>query len=177
MVEADGSDPEAAFSGIIVGYDGNNAAKTKGIILRNNHCVIDETVKWGTEPSYDESTGVTSAEGWGLTSETYTHGSYGVNAVQFVAGVNEYQYETLEDAIAAAQTGDTITLLRDMTGQSTIEVPAESSIILDLNGKTLTGVSGLYTALINYGTLTVLDSAGGGKLVSPGYVAIGAGDE
>ena len=64
-----------------------------------------------------------------------------------VAEVNGTGYETLEEAIAAAQDGDTVTLLSDVS--TNITVPAGKNITLDLNDHTINA------ALTNNGTLTV----------------------
>ena len=80
------------------------------------------------------------------------------------------EYTTLADAIEAAQGGETVTLLADITGQT--EIPAGKNIVLDLNGKTMTHTG---TTLYNSGTLTVRDSSAekSGKIVSTGNVGIG----
>ena len=65
-------------------------------------------------------------------------------------------YETLKDAVAAAQDGDTVKLLADTT--ESIEVGAGKNITLDLNGKTLTNEDGEHT-IENHGTLTVEDKS------------------
>lgn len=137
VLEADGTDKEAAFSGLIVGYDGNNLAKINGIQLYENCVSVDSSVNWGTTPIMTQD-GVTSAGSWGLTCDTYTHGSNGTEKVFFVAEVNGYQYETLADAINAANGGDVITLLRD-TSEARINI--EKNIIIDLGTHTWTGTS------------------------------------
>ena len=50
-----------------------------------------------------------------------------------VAEVNGYQYDTLAGAIAAAENGDTVTLLQDVSLTETIEIQGKS-VILDLAG-------------------------------------------
>ena len=49
--------------------------------------------------------------------------------------VDGEKYATLQEAVNAAKDGDTITLLGDVTTKATI--PAEKTITIDLNGKTL----------------------------------------
>lgn len=53
-----------------------------------------------------------------------------------VAQIGDNKYETLADAIAAAQAGDTVQLLADVELSSTLEIT--KSITLDLGGHTLT---------------------------------------
>lgn len=71
-----------------------------------------------------------------------------------VAAIGDVEYISLEEAIAAAQDGETVTLLTDLTDNITI--PAGKNITLDLNGKTLNGKQTASTPTIkNLGTLTV----------------------
>ena len=74
----------------------------------------------------------------------------------------------LADAVAAAD-GKTITLLRDVELTETLTIPADKTIALDLNGKTVSmaDASGATAALIkNNGNLTITDGTEGeaGKL-------------
>lgn len=73
-----------------------------------------------------------------------------------VAKVGETEYETLQEAINAAESNATITLLCD-TAES-IVIGSGKEITLDLNGKTLTNVEKQHT-ITNNGKLTVTDSS------------------
>ena len=65
-------------------------------------------------------------------------GTYGVKEGKYVAQIGDVKYETLADAIAAANDGDTITLLADInTPEKTYEIT--KNLTIDLNGKTVTG--------------------------------------
>ena len=65
-------------------------------------------------------------------------------------------YATLADAIKAANAGDTVKLLADVTA----DVAINKNITLDLGGKTLNGGTGNTKATItNYGTITITDSS------------------
>ena len=69
-----------------------------------------------------------------------------------VAKVDNTEYATLADAIAAAEAGQTVTLLADTTGDVTID----KNITLDLGGKTLTNANaGKATISVTGGTVTV----------------------
>lgn len=57
-----------------------------------------------------------------------------------VAVVDNKGYKTLADAVAAAQGGATVKLLKDVTED--VVIPAGKTITLDLNGKTLTNSAG-----------------------------------
>ena len=76
----------------------------------------------------------------------------------FVAKVGDTYYKTLPEAVAAAQNGETVTLLEDVTENVTI--PTDKTITLDLNGKTLSGgKNNDKAALLNEGTVTIKDSS------------------
>ena len=76
-------------------------------------------------------------------------GTYGVKAGAYVAQIGDVKYETLKDAINAANAGETVTLLADATEDVTIN----KNITLDLGGKTLTNTSS------GKATISVKDSA------------------
>ena len=79
-------------------------------------------------------------------------GTFGVKVGQYVAEVNGAKYATLAEAIAAAQDGQTVTLLADATE----DVVISKSITLDLGGKTLTNTNaGNATISVKSGTVTV----------------------
>ena len=76
----------------------------------------------------------------------------------FAAKVGDTYYKTLPEAVAAAQNGETVTLLEDVTENVTI--PTDKTITLDLNGKTLSGgKNNDKAALLNNGTVTIKDSS------------------
>lgn len=89
---------------------------------------------------------------------------------EYVAQVDGTNYETLADAIEAAN-NKTLTLLKDVNGQ--IVIPEGKTVTLDLNGNTVTAPSGRYDAVINQGTLTVTDSQKTGEIISNGNGGIG----
>ena len=79
----------------------------------------------------------------------------------YVAQVGDAQFETLSEAFAAAQAGQTVTLLADVTLAENLTVEAGKEFTLDLNGKTVDVAweneedgKHIY-ALTNNGTLTV----------------------
>lgn len=76
----------------------------------------------------------------------------GEGATASVAEVNGVSYSSLQEAINAAQGGETVTLLTDATEDVTIS----KSITLDLGGKTLTNInSDKATISVQGGTVTV----------------------
>lgn len=76
-------------------------------------------------------------------------------------------YKTLAAAIAAAADGDTVTVQRDISLAESVTVRADQTVVLDLNGKTITGTDTTeknFGLINNNGNLTVKDSVGGGKM-------------
>lgn len=146
VLEADGSDKEAAFSGILIGYDGNNLAKTNGIKMQGNTISIDESVDWGNAVQTKED-GTQYVGSWGLTSPTYTHGSEGIDSVAFVAETGGYQYETVQDAINAVEENGVVKLLTT-TQEAGIKIDNNKTFSLDLNGLELKGSAKLYRGFV-----------------------------
>lgn len=87
-----------------------------------------------------------------------------------VATIGTTEYETLQEAFNA---GGTVKLQNDITLSSTVIVPSDKTVTLDLNGKTIT-CSG--NTIHNQKTLTVKDNVGDGKIISTGSFAISVGD-
>ena len=79
-----------------------------------------------------------------------------------VAQIGEKGYATLQAAIDAAQAGQTVTVLDDIELTATINVSADKTITLDLNGKTIDGTGKVRIAIMSYGNLTIKDSVGNG---------------
>lgn len=126
----------------------------KGDVYSQN---VDEFISGGTfsSPIPEEY----CAEGFKPTDDG--NGHYGVIAKDYVAQIGDKKYESLAEAIAEAQNGETVTLLADAT--ENIVIPADKNITLDLNGKTLSGGSvasnGKKAAIVNNGTITIQDSS------------------
>ena len=62
-------------------------------------------------------------------------GTYGVKEGKFVAEVGSTKYESLAEAVAAAEDGQTVRLLADVEQNTQLSI--NKSITLDLNGKTI----------------------------------------
>ena len=79
-------------------------------------------------------------------------GTYGVKEGKYVAEIGSQGYESLTEAVAAAEDGRTVTLLADAAE----DVVISKSITLDLGGKTLTNTNvGKATISVQSGTVTV----------------------
>ena len=75
--------------------------------------------------------------------------------------VNEQEYTSLSDAYDNAASGDTIEVIADYVTQADLPVnPAGKTITIDLAGKHLS----YYQTLENNGSMTIIDSIGGGIL-------------
>lgn len=94
----------------------------------------------------------------GCTPIANADGTYGVaSGVAYVAGKG---FDTLQAAIDAAQDGETVTLLADVT--ENITIAENKKITLDLNGHTLNGGTGTAkAAILNKGTVTITDTSAG----------------
>lgn len=125
-------------------YDWDNTNKTESDFTQ----AAKVSVSGGTFSSeVDKSL---CAEGYIPTKNT--DGTYGVKVGQYVAEVNGAKYATLAEAVAAAQDGQTVTLLADATE----DVVISKSITLNLGGKTLTNTNvGKATISVTSGTVTV----------------------
>ena len=78
------------------------------------------------------------------------------NTALIVAKVGNTYYTSLADAFAAAQDGETITLLHNITLD--VSITNTKNVTLDLNGKTITGTdnaTGSFGLITNKGTLTI----------------------
>ena len=94
----------------------------------------------------------------------------GGTITEYAARVGSDGYTTLQDAINAADPGETVTLLKNVTQSVTID--EGDTIVLDLNGKTLVNFDGPQDTnvaaanrkhtITNNGILTVIDGVGGG---------------
>ena len=99
-------------------------------------------VTGGTFVGFDPANNTAEGEGTnfvpaGYVSTKGADGNYTVEKVM-VAQIGEVKYGTLSEAIAAANAGDTVKLLRDINTPE-ISYMISKSLTIDLNGKTVTG--------------------------------------
>lgn len=106
-----------------------------------------------------------------LPGMTYTGGKTSDDEIAPVASVGSVEYGSLQAAVNAAESGATVTLIKN-TDQG-FTVPASLKIIFDVNGKNLERKG---QDIQNNGTLTICDNTKQGKIISKGDVAIGVGD-
>lgn len=108
------------------------------------------------------------------TNNNVSTGSGGGTVIQAVAQIDNTTYNTLSDAITAAENGKTITLLKNTSGE--VVIPTDKNITLDLNGNTITHTG---TTVYNLGNLTICDSSNDktGKIISTRNVGVGVGHD
>ena len=109
-------------------------------------------IKGGTFVKFDPSDSASENPNGNFLAEGYGVKQDGDNYIvtEPVAAIGDTKYPTLAAAVAAAQDGNTITLLKDATGR--ISVSAGTTLTLDLGGHKLSNDS---YALDVYGNLTV----------------------
>lgn len=113
------------------------------------------------------ATGDGDALAWKTTKKITLKTTTEVASVTNATGVS-VNFATLAEAIAAAQAGETVTLLTDVESVSVTTVVAGKDIVLDLNGKTLTSTANNGITIEATAKLTVKDSLTGGKVVATG---------
>lgn len=168
--ENDGAIQDGAAISIVnrTGYKGLDAVTVSGgtFTAKKGNSAI-KAYNWAnnTESDFTADKGTVAVSGGTFSSEVSedlcaegfiptknADGTYDVKAGKYVAQIGSTKYETLEEAVAAANAGDTVTLLDDVTA----DVAINKNITLDLGGKTLTNTnSGKATISVTGGTVTV----------------------
>lgn len=166
----DGAIEDGAAISIVnrTGYKGLSEIKVEGgtFTAKSGNAAV-KAYKWEnqTESAFDNSENVVAISGGTFSSEVdkslcadgyiptkNTDGTYSVKEGKYVAEIGSQGYESLTDAVAAAEDGQTVTLLADATE----DVVISKSITLDLGGKTLTNTNGgKATISVTGGTVTV----------------------
>ena len=156
-------------------YEGANVINVHGA---NNTVVVKDATLNCTYPNSDLYAGacIWVLQNQGSSVEATGNTFNGANAIAFnlgtgtaltesnntdnttvvVAKIGDTYYTSLADAFAAAQNGDTITLLADIALDAS--VTNTKKVTLDLNGKTITGTdnaTGSFGLINNKGTLTI----------------------
>ena len=165
----DGAIEDGAAISIVerTGYKGLSAIKVEsGTFTANGTNAAVKAYKWEnqTESDFTQAAKVfvsggtfSSAVDKSLCADGFIptdngDGTYGVKEGKYVAEIGSQGYESLQEAINAAQDGQTVTLLADVTA----DVVINKSITLDLGGKILTNTNaGKATISVQSGTVTV----------------------
>lgn len=88
-----------------------------------------------------------------------------------VAKIGEQGYVTLQAAIEAVQEGETITLIDNVVLAERVTIPADKTLTIDLNGKSISMEESIIAtayAINNLGNLTITDGVGGGSINARG---------
>ncbi|MGN0178335.1 MAG: dockerin type I domain-containing protein [Monoglobaceae bacterium] len=111
----------------------------------------------------------------GVIGKAYsTSGTGKLIVIKNVAQCGEIKYTSLDEAVAAAGDGETVTVISDIEDMTTVEVAEDKNITIDLNGHTIAAAvrsdnaAKHYYAIDNYGTLVLTDSVGTGKISARG---------
>ena len=127
------------------------------------------TVTWTGESSEVTFSGAI----YGIQSIVFTLKS---TAPDYVATVNGTGYDTLEAAIEAAQTGDTVLVVNEITDLSQITIPAGKKITLDLGNQKVSGEAGLFK--VPYGTSLTVKNGTLESVAENGYaIYVASNDE
>ena len=114
--------------------------------------------KFTVAPQYTEF-----ADGRVLDTATVDEEGYAtVVEGEYVALNNGIGYVSLQTAINAAGSGETVTLLKDTS--ETVNIAEGKYIVLDLNGKTLASDKASTATVSNDGTVRITSSVEGGKI-------------
>ena len=137
----------ATLTGAIETY-GLNTAADNGISITGG--------KFASDVSAYVPDGMAAVKG---EDGSYTIGSATTQTEAHVAKAGDTYYKSLQAAVDAAKDGETVTLLKDITGVTTaqtITFPAGKSIVFDMNGKSITVASDFSgRPIVNEGTLKV----------------------
>ena len=93
------------------------------------------------KPSSGSSGGYSHTHSYDATTHKCSCGAFDPAVVATIGDTNGYL--TLKDAVAAAQDGDTVKLVSDITTNTTIAVTGNKAITIDFGTYTLTGASGV----------------------------------
>ena len=126
----------------------------------------DETIKISGGTFTTEVPAAYCADGFIPTQNA--DGTYGVKVGKYVAEVGSTKYETLADAVAAAQDGQTVRLLADV--EQNTQLTINKSITLDLNGKTIRNTEDIWGDTAN----AILSIKNGAKVTITGNGTIDA---
>ena len=95
-------------------------------------------------------------------------GTYGVKEGKYVAEIGSQGYESLTEAVAAAEDGQTVRLLADV--EQNTQLAIDKSITLDLNGKTIKNTEDIWGDTAN----AILSITSGAKVTITGNGTIDA---
>lgn len=95
----------------------------------------------------------------------------GVVRAENVAKIGDVEYETLQEAVNAVQEVETIILIDNVVLAEIVTIPADNTLTIDLNGKSISMEESIIAtayAINNLGNLTITDAVGGGSINARG---------
>lgn len=172
-IEATGTTGGTAVSGsnITIGVKDGNMDKTNPVIEgkscgvnSTNFKFYDGTIRGATaltQSPVDVEAGykVSIASSGELQSATLTL----VSTAEAIAQIGNLYFNDLQQAINACTELDTINILTGIKCNQTLTIEEGKTVTIDLMGNTLTA-NGIENIIENYGTLTIVDSVGGGSI-------------
>ena len=181
----------AIYNGATEGlaYETGTLTITGGIFdLDNWHHVPDKVIVTASNPGKISISGGTfykkfdesfCAEGYTLVDSMDMGYDVVRKDLPAVAQIDNATYTSLERALYDAQDGDTIKILQDVTATGRLNCWMDTSLTIDLNGKTVTTASNVTDSVGNrvssvnvVGKLTIKDSAGNGKIQSADKILV-----
>ena len=144
--------PQVVITGVVKGYTATTKVTGGSFINKSSYsyCKIFHGYGKATYDNFEVSGGTFNksiSEGYcanGFIPTRNADGTYGVKLGKYVVDVEGDGYETLAEAVAAAESGDTITLLADIantdyTVANVINIKLAEGVTLDGNNHTLSG--------------------------------------
>ena len=151
----------------------NNANEFYGAITVNFDATNAQVVVNGGEMVVADDSAASAV--FAIGGSVTFNGTVGAEKTEvIVAMIGAAGYVTLADAVESASNGATIKLIRDVTVEEYVTV--STNVTLDLNGNTIiaTDDSAYGTLYVRTGrTLTITDSAEGGKIVKASGIIVG----
>ena len=139
---------EIVITGNVSNGAGNRFLRASGIGSANLTVSNNDIINYaGSDRDFVKADGITTGtvtvtgntlDGVEMTAQL-SDGTVKVMAPSYAAQIGGVQYATLEEAIAAAQAGDEIILLDNVTISADVTLPAD--VILNGNGKAITGAT------------------------------------
>ena len=166
--------PTVILTGVVEGYAAITRVTGGHFVNKMSGESIFRGVGKGTSDNFEVSGGTFNksipesycADGFIPTQNE--DGTYGVKVGKYVAEVGSTKYETLADAVAAAQDGQTVRLLADV--EQNTQLAIDKSITLDLNGKTIKNTEDIWGDTAN----AILSITSGAKVTITGNGTIDA---
>lgn len=156
IFDRDANYPAVATTSITIDGDAKVKGAKAAVELINDNNVAD------AKSAFKLQGGTYSSDVTALLDENSKAEKQGENYVvtTYYAQVGETKYATLQAAVDAATTGQTVTVINDvdMTSGKNLTVKAGQDIVLDMNGHSIKGANADYKNIHVFGKLTLKDS-------------------